>query len=264
MNGNVRRAACAAALACLMIPVRSAEAQFGNFEIAEGQFDAWVFQNVGAAEKARQQLDRQLALETEFVDRACGLTYPQRQKVSLAGRGDIKLFFEQVEAVRQKFLAVRKDQEKFNQIWQDIQPLQMRFRLGLFGDDSLFQKTLANLLNAAQRDSYQRAAGERSLFQYRAKVELTVLMLEPNLPLTERQRQGFIEAVLEHTTPPRRFGLQDDAVVLWKAAQVPEDKLRPLFDDDQWKRLSRHLANGRAMEQWLKQAGLIESGMETE
>ena len=63
----------------------------------------------------------------------------------VAARGDVVQFFEKVEVVRKKFLLVRKDQQKFNEIWQDISPLQMQFQAGLFGEDSFYNKTLRKI-----------------------------------------------------------------------------------------------------------------------
>ena len=193
------------------------------------------------------------------MDRACKLSYSQRHKLQLAGRGDMKAFFEQVEIVRQKFLAVRKDQEKFNQIWNDIQPLQTSFQSGLFGDESLFHKTLRNILDDQQRSHYAKIESERRAFHYRARVELTVATLEGNLPLRDAQRQKLIEIILSNTTPPRRFGPQDTTVVMWRVSQIPEGKLRPLFDDAEWKIMSQQLLQARGLEQWLRTSNLLDN-----
>jgi len=228
------------------------------FEINEQQFDSWIFQNAQNAKGARERLEKHLALQIDFVEKACRLNHTQRKKLNLAGRGDIKTFFEQVDVVRQKFLLVRKDQNKFNELWQDIQPLQMTFQAGLFGDDSLFAKTLRNVLDSQQREAYGRIDGERRAFQYRARVELTVAMIENTLPLRDEQRQKLIETILENSQPPRRASQQDYYVVLWGLSKIPESKLRPLFDADEWKLFSRQIEQGRAMEQWLRASKLIE------
>jgi hypothetical protein len=230
-------------------------AQFG--QVDEKQFDSWVFQNVKDIHAARTKLEQQLALQTETVDRACRLTFPQRQKLQLAGRGDIKGFFEQVEIVRQRFLVVRDNQDKFNQIWQDIQPLQAAFQSGIFDDDSLFHKTLRNTLDAQQRSNFERVDGERRAFQYRAKVELTVALLENAQPLRDEQREKLVESIIKHTQPPRRYGQSDHYYILWSLSKLPEDTLRPIFDAAEWKVFSQQIAQGRNMEQWLRQAKVI-------
>jgi hypothetical protein len=230
-----------------------------QFEIPENQFDSWVFQTFPDAHSARKKLDEKLDLLAEDIERACQLSESQRQKLRLAGRGDILRFFDQVEVVRQKFLLVRKDQNKFNQIWQDISPLQVRFQAGLHDSDSLFVKTLRNMLDDRQRVAYDKIDGERRRLQYRARVELIVAMLDNVLPLREQKRQKFISLILEKTKPPRHFGQQDYYVVMWNISKIPEADLKALFDDTEWKILREQFHQVRGMEEWLKQSGLLEN-----
>lgn len=233
-------------------------AQAQNFEMPENQFDQWIFQNFPTAAAARKKLDQMLSLQMDDVDRACQLTESQRKKLLLAGRGDMVQFYEQVEVVRKKFLLVRKDQQKFNEIWQDISPLQMKFQAGLFGDDSFYHKTLRNMLKGDQLSKYSQVDGERRTFQYRAKVELVVAMLENAIPLRDEQRQKLITLVLDETKPPRRFGQQQDYyLVMWNISKIPEKSLKPLFNDAEWKILNQQFAQVRGLEQWLKQSGAL-------
>ena len=231
--------------------------QVQNFEMPENQFDSWVFQNLQTVAAARKKLDQMLTLQMDDVDRACQLTEAQRKKLQLAGRGDMVQFFEQVEVVRKKFLLVRKDQQKFNQIWQDISPLQVRFQIGLFGEDSFYQKTLRNMLKGEQFSKFAQVDGDRKRFQYRAKVELVVAMLENALPLRDEQRQKLITLIVDETKPPRSFGQQDYYIVMWNISKIPEKTLKPLFDDTEWKILNRQFVQVRGLEQWLKQSGAL-------
>lgn len=232
--------------------------QVQNFEMPENQFDQWVFQNFPTAAAARKKLDQMLTLQMDDVDRACQLSEVQKKKLQLAGRGDMMQFFEQVEVVRKKFLLVRKDQQKFNEIWQDISPLQVKFQAGLFSDDSFYHKTLRNMLKGEQLSKYSEIDGERRKFQYRAKVELVVAMLENALPLRDEQRQKIISLIVEETKPPRSFGQQQDYyIVMWNISKIPEKTLKPLFSDAEWKVLNQQFAQVRGLEQWLKQSGAL-------
>src|SRR5438477_5906783 len=69
------------------------------FIVNDAQFDQWVFGNMGQgnAGVARNKLDSLLALHVDDLERACGLTPAQKKKFVLAGRGDIKRFFDRVE-----------------------------------------------------------------------------------------------------------------------------------------------------------------------
>ena len=236
-------------------PPAGVQVQVQNFEMPENQFDAWVFQNLQTVAAARKKLDQMLSLQMDDVDRACQLSETQRKKLQLAGRGDILQFFEQVEVVRKKFLLVRKDQQKFNEIWQDISPLQVRFQSGLFGEDSFYHKTLRNMLKGEQLSKFSQVDGERRTFQYRAKVELVVAMLENAMPLRDEQRQKLITLIFEQTKPPRFFGQQDYYIVMWNLSKIPENTLKPLFDESEWKILKQQFNQVRGLEQWLKQSG---------
>ena len=239
-------------------PAAMQQLQVQNFEMPENQFDSWVFQNLQTVAAARKKLEQMLTMQLDDVDQTCQLTPSQRKKLQLAGRGDMLLFFEQVEIVRKKFLLVRKDQQKFNEIWQDISPLQVRFQAGLFGDESFYQKTLRNMLKGEQLSKYAQVDGERRMFQYRAKVELVVAMLENAMPLRDEQRQNLITLVIKETKPPRSFGQQQDYyVVMWNISKIPEKTLRPLFKDAEWKVLNQQFAQVRGLEQWLKQSGAL-------
>lgn len=228
-----------------------------NFEIQENQFDSWIFQNIPTAVAARKRLDEMLTLKIDDVDRACQLSESQKKKLQLAARGDIVQFFEKVEVVRKKFLLVRKDQQKFNEIWQDISPLQVQFQAGLFGDDSFYHKTLRNMLKGEQLSKFSQVDGERRKFQYRAKVELVVAMLENALPLRDEQRQKLITLIVDETKPPRSFGQQDYYIVMWNISKIPEKTLKPMFNDVEWKVLNQQFAQVRGLEQWLKQSGAL-------
>ncbi|HLQ43829.1 MAG TPA: hypothetical protein VK137_03800, partial [Planctomycetaceae bacterium] len=199
--------------------------------------------------------ETQLKLQAEEVDRACGLTEAQKKKLQLAGRGDIKRFFERVEELRKKFLLVRRDQQKFNEIWQDIQPLQMTLNSGLFDDQSFFHKTVRRTLTAEQAGHYEQVERERRQFRYRAKVELVVATLENGLPMRDEQRQKLIRLVLDETQPPRKFGQYDYYVVMLQVSKLPENKLKPLFDNAQWKIMRQQFDQVKGMEQFLKQNG---------
>ena len=227
---------------------------------ADENFDQWVFQNQGNAQAGRKRIETMLALQTDEADRVCSLSELQKKKIQLAGRGDIKRFFDRVEEVRKKFQLVKNDQNKFQEIWQDIQPLQTTLSTGLFDDDSIFRKTLRKNLTDEQSRQYDKVEQERRTFRYRAKVEFAVAMLDNGLPLNDEQRQKLVALLLAETKPPKRFGQYDYYVVMVQMGKLPEDKLKPLFDDGQWRMLRQQLNSMRGMEPWLKQTGALSDG----
>jgi hypothetical protein len=227
------------------------------FEIPIDNFDQWVFGGGRNAQQGRQRLKSQVALQVEALDSICGLSDKQKAKLRLAASGDMKRFYDDVDVVRQQFLKVRRDQNAFNQIWQDIQPLQTRVNSGLFGEDSLLHKIAKRTLDAQQRAKYEEADLERRKFRYEAKVAVVLAMLESGVPLRDEQRQRFLKVLVEETQPPKKFGQYDYYVVMHQAAKVPEGKLKPIFDDAQWRALRQQFRQARGMEAFLQKNGFL-------
>jgi len=136
-----------------------------NFNIDEAQFDQWIFQGSGNPAAGRARINSHLKLKIDELVRACALTEVQQHKLMLAGRADLKRFNDQVEEVRKKFLLVKNDQQKFNQIWQDINPLQQKLAAGLFGENSMFAKTVRKTLTEDQQVLFRRVDEEHRKFR---------------------------------------------------------------------------------------------------
>ncbi len=104
----------------------------------------------------RMQHDRRLPWKIAVVDRVCELTSTQKEKLQLAGRGDIKRLFDLVEEIGWQFQLVNDDQQAVDTLLQKNEPLRRSVcRHGLASDDALFFKTLEKLLTAEQRAKYE-------------------------------------------------------------------------------------------------------------
>ena len=217
-------------------------------------FDQWVFGSRTPA-AARTRLNSLLTLQIEDVDRTCSLTPEQKTKLELAGKGDVKHLYDRVAEKKRKFQAVKNDQNKIGNIFQEIQPLQSSFNSGPFDEGSIFFKAITNTLEGAQKTKYEDVLSNKRLFRYRAKVDLTVAFLDNAVGFKADQRKKLSEILLAETKPPRRYGQYDYYVVMWQAAHLPEAKLKPLFDETQWKLLNRQLIQAKGMGQFLKQNG---------
>ena len=220
-------------------------------------FDQWVFGSRTPA-AARIRLNSLLTLQIEDVDRTCALTPEQKTKLELAGKGDVKHLYDRVAEKKRKFQSVKNDQNKIGNIFQEIQPLQSAFNSGPFDEGSIFFKTITNTLEGVQKTKYEDVLTNKRLFRYRAKVDLTVAFLDNAVGFKADQRKKLSEILLVETKPPRRYGQYDYYVVMWQAAHLPEAKLKPLFDETQWKLLSRQLTQVKGMGQFLKQNGYLE------
>jgi len=231
-----------------------------TFVVTEVQLDQWVFGGGRNAAWARDRLDTQLTLRIDEIDQACGVTEDQRQKLRLAGRGDIKRFFNKIEEKRRAFQSVAHDRAKIGAVFQELQPLQIAFNAGLFGENSLFAKTLVKTLDADQARRYETALRERRQFHYRSRVDLVVATLGNAVGLSTDQRRRFTQLYLDETRPPKSFGRNDYQAVLLQAANLPEEKLKPIFNDTQWRVLSRYFTQVRGLEQFLRTNGYVPDG----
>jgi hypothetical protein len=228
-----------------------------QFMVADENFDQWVFGGRGTAAVIRKRFDSQLILQVEEIERMCGVSEEQKLKLQLAGRGDIKRLFDRVEELRKKFQLVKNDQNKFNEFWQDVQPFQVVFSQGVFGPNSLFNKTLKNTLSADQSANYLLADRDRRMFQYRSTVEAIIGMLDQVVSFRAEQRQKFIDLILDRKRLPRVFGQYNYYLVLYQASQLPEAKLKEFLDEPQLKALQKVFNQVRGYEPFLKSNGYL-------
>jgi hypothetical protein len=220
-------------------------------------FDQWVFGNGRNYTSFRASVDSLLAMQIEELDRACGLTDAQRAKLMLAGRGDLKRILDAYDDKKKKFRATGGDQNRINEIFQDIQPLQQMIAAGPFGEGSIFAKSISRTLDPAQAERFEKVATEKRTYRYRARVELAVNLLDGYVGMTADQRRRLVKVIVDETRSPRKFGRQDYQVVMLLASKVPEAKIRPIFDDAQWKKVRRQMDGVKGLETYLKTNGFL-------
>ncbi len=225
--------------------------------VSDDQFDQWIFGSSRTARAGRSRLESLLVLQVEDVATMCALSPSQKQKLLLAGRGDIKRFLDQVEEKRKLLVHIKNDQNKFNESYQQILPLQAALRSGLFNEGSLYWKTVHRVLPETELARCKQVLCERNRFRYKAKVELVVAQLDQSVGLRDDQRRRLVELILNETETPTRFGQYDYYLVMYMAGQVSPARLQPLFDERQWLLLKRQLDQARGMERFLQNQGLL-------
>ena len=129
-----------------------------------------------------------------------------------------------------------------------------------YGEGSFFFRTLKTVVTEDQFARYEKEEREKRRYRYRAKVELAVAVLDQAVGFSFEQRPEARRAARGRDRTPRRFGQYDYQVVMLRAAQLPEEKLKPLFDDVQWQLLGRRFAQAKAMEPFLRQNGFVGDG----
>jgi hypothetical protein len=115
--------------------------------LGRGNFDRWLFARE-PSERARQEhLTDILDAKINIAATAHHLTDRERAKLRLAGRGDIKRFFDEVQKRRDDFEIERREFNAGVAALRRLDTLLPSYREGPFGTGSLFAKTLHKINN---------------------------------------------------------------------------------------------------------------------
>jgi len=217
--------------------------------------DAWVFNQHGDAATAKRYLENQLKAKLASFSSHFGLDDDQKQKLLLAGRGDMESFFADIEIIRDEFKD-EQDQNKINEVYQRIQPLQQKLQRGLFSGDSVLSKVSKRTLDEDQRKQFEESEKRRFVAGYHASIKFTVSELEKSTPFSAAQREEIV-ALLEASPPPNNLGQYSPYYVLYQLSKN-RDKVKEILDPGQMKAMRQALNQGQQMEPFLKQHGFIE------
>ena len=97
--------------------------------------------------------------EIGAIHRSCGLNDSQTKKLELAGRGEIKRLIDGIAEHKQAFLSEERDNFAASRyLYESAEVLALRKKLrdGPFGEDSLFAKTIGNVLTPDQAAKYAK------------------------------------------------------------------------------------------------------------
>lgn len=225
-----------------------------QIQISERNIDAWVY---GNQSRGREWIEASLKQRVDEIGRVCQLTDMQKEKLILAGAGDIQHFESRVDELRAQCKAGTIAADQYNRVYQSSLPLRATLQQGLFGGGSLFHKTLLSTLRPEQVALCEQTDRERRVFRYRARVELLVAQLDAILGLRDEQRRQLIQLILDKTRPPRVFGQTDRFLVMIQMTRLPEESLKSLLDAGQWREMQKQLANAKRMVRVLKQSGVV-------
>jgi hypothetical protein len=117
-----------------------------NSAVVESEnFDRWLFVDEPSETSQQRHLDEILQARIKAAAREHELTAAQRAKLRLAGRGDIKRFFDEVAGKRSAFEIERQSYRTGRAALQRLVLLSQIYQEGPFGDGSLFAKTLQRI-----------------------------------------------------------------------------------------------------------------------
>jgi hypothetical protein len=120
-----------------------------RFLVPSSYFDALVFGGVPEHEM-RARLLSVLLRRIKYINDTYALTAAQEQKLLLAGKGDLKRLFDEVEDERGVFEQARRDEDRLRDFLRELAPLRARLGPDLFDSQSLFSKTLWKLHDEKQ------------------------------------------------------------------------------------------------------------------
>lgn len=151
------------AVSCMTIPCGAIGAEDDLVpQAARWQFDQEVFslsdpQLIAAAQ---ERFDRLLNQRMGMIDRACALSDAQKKKLELVGRIGIKQLMQDIDDQRNAFLLMKSEEQRQSFLKQspDCTKLRTGVRCGPFGGDSLFTKTLRNVLTREQTAKFEARA----------------------------------------------------------------------------------------------------------
>jgi hypothetical protein len=75
--------------------------------------------------------------------------------------------------------------------------------------------------------------------------------------LRAAQHEAIVQLILENTQPPPAFGKYDIYVVMYHLSQLPESKLKPLLEEQQWQQMQAKINQYQAMIHFL----IIQNGL---
>jgi hypothetical protein len=220
----------------------------------ERNFEQWIFGGRGAAE-TRKNLESALTRDIRRFDEKYGLTPAQKKKLELAGRLDVKRFFDRVEDARSEYRRA-KGEAGWDPVAAgvfELQRIQNLPHAELFGDDSMLAKTLRKTLTPEQVGRHEKTV-------YRARVEWMAGLLDRRLNLDAEQHRRLVSLVVDETPPLKRYGSFDYDAIMLQVARLPREKLRAALDEAQCRELALRFEQARRMESILISEGYISAG----
>jgi hypothetical protein len=239
------------------MPVRIAEPEAQRLvdqNLRNKSFEGAIFGMEVSAQRGRWKMNADLDLALQSVDRVCQLTAWQKEKLAFAGRADRKRFFDRVEALRPAVAWGAAIGQKEN---QEIQQLRAMEACGLLGPESFFAKSVRSMLTLEQAEKYDH--------DRRVTIAHLISPLEiKNIKLRPEQRDAILRPIYEDESCLIAYGSARMAIHrahrLWlihRLSLLTDEKIKELFDVEQWERLQPRLHRRPVIRQLLVEQGLL-------
>ncbi len=224
--------------------------------IYERQFDVQIFGGE-SPESVRARLNNVVNERVGRLDRQYRLTDAQKEKLLLAGLGDIKRAFDRVDDLRRRFQLVKYEHNGVIECLQEARRMHIDLRAGIFGVDSLFTKTIATTITQEQKANEEKVHREYDAARYPRSADEVAARLVRVLNLSPEQHQRLKKLLRDEVRPPRRLGESLYAYIMYQLSRVPEDRVRPIFSDSQWTLLHQFLVGWSSARPFLEHDGFV-------
>lgn len=230
-----------------------------EIQINEQTIMSWIFNNRQSTDRVREELEEIIQTRIDLIVAACDLSPEQRAKLELAGAGDIHRFFNEYAALRRTIRMGNVSIEEYQEINQKVQPVRQKYSAGLHSRESLFAKAVPYVLDARQQSQYAEFERARRKRQYESMVRGTVALIENEIPLSNDQREKFLKLILAEEAPLRVdvVSYYHVYLVLYRISKIPEEQLKPIFLENEWKVMKPLINRGQAYRQVLIREGLL-------
>ena len=157
----------------------------------------------------------------------------QQRKLTLAGLVDIHRYLDETQTLCHSFAAMKDNLEEQRRITLTARAQQQR-QLKLFGPGSFMAKVAISVLVADQISAQRPEEEYRQRMRHRSNIEGAIRAIERKVVLSISQQDTLVRLLLNEFGPPCVFGDYDDIVIKYQFARLPDSKLQPLFEGDQW------------------------------
>jgi hypothetical protein len=220
------------------------EAQRRRYKAAIEELRTQAF---GGSAEAREHLERLVSQRIVELSLECELTEAQVRKLQLAGKGDVKRLTDRLDDLTHKLDDPVADMNELRNALVDWRTIEANWRTDLLGPGSIVSKTLAKTMSPEQVALRERVIADQRRLRYERAISVAVRSLQSNLGLNDRQSDRLARLLFKETRPPKKFGHASEiALVLCQTSGIPEEMLRPIFDDAQWHALNIWLAAYKA------------------
>jgi hypothetical protein len=224
-------------------------------------FERRTFGGSQGEDETRREVETALAKRVDHLEHAGRLADRQAKKLQAAGHGDIKRFFDGVADARQRIRTIEDRRALAQEVARLTSSLAEEKAALQEVAGPIFTKAVARTLTDDQRAALEQDARDRLAFRHRADVRWTAVILARSLGLVDDRRRRLESLLIELTRPPNKFGIMDYMIVMYQTSRIPEDKIRPIFDDVQWRVMTQEFAAARGWAIQLKKGGFLPDEM---